>query len=215
MPVESEFLKAWSPCKPEINTQHAMKLQRLGFKLFVDDPATVALEDFVPIFHSWIQKQIIEEHLLVDVHNYGHVHQGPGILLVAHQGNFSMDLGGNRLGLLYNRKRDIDGTSAQRFKTILKTTLQACTLLEGAPELGGKLRFKTDEVLIVANDRLHTPNESGTFDAFQPLLSELFADLFGEGTFTTDWREDKRERFTVTVSTNQSLAVAQLLERLS
>ena len=41
-----------------------MEFQRLGFKLFVDDPEAVALDDFVPIFHSWIQKQIIEEHLL-------------------------------------------------------------------------------------------------------------------------------------------------------
>ena len=192
-----------------------MELQRLGFKLFVDDPEKIALEDFVPIFHSWIQKQIIEEHLLIDVHNYSHVHQGPGILLVAHQGNFSMDLGGDRLGLFYYRKRDISGSSVERLKTILKTTLRACTLLEAAPELAGRLHFKTDEVLIVANDRLQTPNESQTFQAFQPLLSQLFAELFGEGTFTTDWREDDRERFAVTVSANQSIGVGQLAERLS
>jgi len=192
-----------------------MELQRLGFKLFVDDPAKVALENFVPIFHSWIQKQIIEEHLLIDVHNYGHVRQGPGVLLVAHQGNFSMDLGGDRLGLFYYRKRDIDGSSLERLTTILKTTLRACTLLEAASELAGKLRFKTDEILIVANDRLHTPNESATYQAFKPLLSQLFAELFGEGTFTTEWREDDRERFAVTVSANQSVEVGQLIERLS
>ncbi len=192
-----------------------MELQRLGFKLFVDNPATVALEDFVPIFHSWIQKQIIEEHLLVDVHNYSHVHRGPGILLVAHQGNFSMGLGGDRLGLFYYRKRDINGSSVERLKTILKTTLRACTLLEVAPELTGRLRFKTDEVLVVANDRLHTPNKSETFQAFQPLLSQLFTELFGEGTFNTDWQEDDRERFAVTVSADQSVGVGQLAERLS
>ena len=192
-----------------------MELQRLGFKLFVDDPAKIALENFVPIFHSWIQEQIIEEHLLIDVHNYSHVHQGPGILLVAHQGNFSMDLGGDRLGLFYYRKRDINGSSLEKLKTILKTTLQACTLLEAAPELAGKLRFKTDEVLIVANDRLHTPNESATFQAFQPLLSQLFAELFGAGTFTTDWREDDRERFAVTISAKQSVGIGQLAGQLS
>ncbi len=192
-----------------------MELQRLGFKLFVDDPAAVALEGIVPIFHSWIQKQIIEEHLLVDVHNYGHVHQGPGILLVAHEGNFSMDLGENRLGLFYYRKREIDGSSAQRLKTILKTTLRACALLEAAPELAGRLRFKTDEVLMVANDRLQTPNEPETFQAFQPLLSQLFGELFGESAFTADWREDDRERFAVSVSTSQSIGIEQLAERLS
>jgi hypothetical protein len=133
MPVASGLPKAWSLCKPEIG--HVMELQRLGFKLFVDDPEAVALDDFVPIFHSWIQKQIIEDHLLVDVHNYSHVHQGPGILLVAHQGNFSMDLGGDRLGLFYYRKRGINGSSLERLKTILKTTLRACTLLEATPEL--------------------------------------------------------------------------------
>ena len=213
MPVASGLPKAWSLCKPEIG--HAMELQRLGFKLFLDDAKTVALEEFVPIFHSWIQKQIIEDHLLVDVHNYSHVQRGPGILLVAHEGNFSMDLGGNRLGLFYYRKRGLDGSSVERLKTILKTTLRACTLLETDPGLAGKVRFKTDEFLIVANDRLHTPNEAETFQTFQPLLSQLFGKLFGEGAFTTDWQEDERERFAVNVSANQTVGVGQLAERLS
>ena len=213
MSVASGLPKVWSPCKPEIG--HVMELQRLGFKLFVDDPEAVALDDFVPIFHSWIQKQIVEDHLLVDVHNYSHVHQGPGILLVAHQGNFSMDLGGDRLGLFYYRKRGINGSSLERLKTILKTTLRACALLEATPELAGKLRFKADEVLMVGNDRLQTPNDSETLDAFQPLLSQLFGKLFGESGFTTDWQEDDRERFAVTVSAKQAVGVGQLAERLS
>ena len=50
------------------------------------------LDDFIPVFHRWIQKQTVSGHLLIDVHDYSHIHQGPGILLVGHEGNFSIDL---------------------------------------------------------------------------------------------------------------------------
>ena len=192
-----------------------MELQRLGLKLFVEDAKAVSLEDFIPVFHFWIQKQIVEEHLLVDVHNYSHVHRGPGIVLVAHEGNFSMDLGDDRLGLFYYRKQDTKGSAADRLKKIVKTTLQACSRLEATAEFQGRLRFKTDKFQIVANDRLHAPNESETFDAFQPLSTELFSGLLGEGRFTTDWAGANRERFSVTVRTEQAPELGKLLERVS
>ena len=32
-------------------------------------------------------------------------------MLVAHEGNFSLDLGGGRMGLAYNRKTPVDGAA--------------------------------------------------------------------------------------------------------
>ena len=64
-----------------------MDLQRIGIKIFADKPAPVPVREFIPVFHSWIQKQAVENHLLIDVHDYSHMHQGPGILLVAQEAN--------------------------------------------------------------------------------------------------------------------------------
>jgi hypothetical protein len=155
-----------------------MELQRIGIKLFADSSAPVPVRDFIPVFHSWIQKQAIESHLLIDVHNYSHIHNGPGILLVAQEGNFSIDMADGRMGLLYYRKR-----SGSDVASVLKTALAACKLLESDPAFGRRLRFRTDEMSIVTNDRLLAPNDDSTFAALKPSLEAALKTLLPEGKF--------------------------------
>jgi len=75
-----------------------MDFHRFGVKFFAADPASIRLKDFIPIFHGWIQKQNLTGHLLIDIHDYSHMHEGPGILLVAHEGNFSIDMTSGQIG---------------------------------------------------------------------------------------------------------------------
>src|SRR5215467_6350582 len=100
-----------------------MELYKLGVKFFGPHGHRVDLTEFIPVFHEWIQKQIINDHLLIDTHNYSHMHEGPGILLVAHQGNFSIDSAEARMGLLYYRKQPV-----QTFAEIVKPAVQGCRL---------------------------------------------------------------------------------------
>jgi hypothetical protein len=91
-----------------------MTTHKFGVKLFITNPGAKALKDFIPVFHGWIQRQALPGHLLIDVHDYSHVHQGPGILLVAHEANLSVDESEGRRGLVYLRKQpgDLAGTIA-------------------------------------------------------------------------------------------------------
>src|SRR5262245_28810629 len=116
-----------------------MDIQRLGIKFFAADSGSISATEFIPIFHGWIQKQAIRNHLLIDVHNYSHIHEGPGILLVAHEGNFSIDSGGGKTGLLYYRKQSPNTTPSERLQSILKSALQGCCLLEEEPALNRRL----------------------------------------------------------------------------
>ena len=177
-----------------------MEIQRLGVKIFAAEPVSVALNDFIPVFHTWIQKRLVENHLLVDIHDYSHINQGPGILLVAHEGNFSMDLADDRLGLFYYRKQPLDGAPEERVAAIVKTAVQACRLLEEDPAFAGKLRFKMDEMLLIANDRLHAPNDPTTFAKLEPVLAAGLKRAVGAASVTlTPASGDPRERFTVRV----------------
>jgi hypothetical protein len=188
-----------------------MDLQRIGIKIFAHDAALVPLREFIPIFHTWIQKQAMENHLLIDVHNYSHIHNGPGILLVAGEGNFSIDMGEGRMGLLYYRKVPGDG-----LPSLLKTTLQACRLLESEPELKGRLRFRTDEFQVVANDRLLAPNNEQTFKELSPALIPALKVVFPEGKIgITRSSINPKDRLTIRVLTGQSESVDALLGRLS
>jgi hypothetical protein len=156
-----------------------MKLQRIGIKFFAASPAPVPVREFIPVFHSWIQKQAIENHLLIDIHNYSHIHNGPGILLVAQEGNFSIDSADGRMGLLYYRKKSGDDLGS-----VLKTALEGCRLLESDPAFAGRLRFRTDEILIVANDRLLAPNNDQSFEELKPSVTAALKLLLPAGRFT-------------------------------
>src|SRR5579871_4602378 len=107
-----------------------MELHRLGIKFFAADPASIRLEEFIPLFHSWIQRQAIPGHLLIDVHDYSHMHNGPGILLVAHEGNFSIDSMDGRPGLAYFRKTPTSLPAAGHIAAAIQSALDGCRLLE-------------------------------------------------------------------------------------
>ena len=192
-----------------------MEVYRLGVKFFASDSASVSLPDFIPIFHTWIQKQLIEDHLLIDVHNYSHIQGGPGILLVAHEGNFSTDMADTRLGLLYYRKQPLTGTAEDSLASILKPALQACGLLESEPSLGARLHFKTNELLIVSNDRLNAPNEEKTLADLRPVLSTVLGRILGRANFKLNQvSQNPKERFAVRVQTDESVGVKDLLSRI-
>ena len=170
-----------------------MELHRMGVKFFVADPASINLEDFIPVFHGWIQRQALEGHLLIDVHDYSHMQNGPGILLVGHEGNFSLDVSDGRPGLCYYRKTPTALPPAGHIAAIFKTGLAACRLLEK----DAKLKFKMDEMLVIANDRLEAPNTDEKFNELQPVLQAALQEVFGQSFNLTRASADPKERLAV------------------
>ena len=191
------------------------ELQRIGLKLFAADGASVRPRQLVPIFHRWIQTQAIADQLLIDVADYSHVPDGPGVMLVAHQGNFSLDLGGGRMGLAYNRKIPAEGALADRLRHLARTVFDACRRLEDEPGLAGEIHFRGDELQVFANDRLHAPNRAETLTAFQPALQGLVRTLYGESDCTITPEQDPSERFSVHVQAREAVRVSDLLARLA
>ena len=172
-----------------------MEVHRIGIKLFAADPASVRLEDFIPIFHRWIQKQNLPGHLLIDVHDYSHMHEGPGILLVAHEGNFSIDMSDGRPGLMYYRKTPTALSPVEHVTTIVRSALQACRLLEQ----DARMRVNMDEFIVIANDRLGAPNDDQTFAELQPALSAALRQIFDGLEFhLARTNVDPKERLTIT-----------------
>src|SRR6202023_2693932 len=117
-----------------------MALQHLNVKPLVQNPEEFDLEPLIPIFHSWIQGQVCQE-LLLDVADYRHVDAGPGVVVIGHQANYSVDNTDNRLGVRYNRKGVLDGSNQDRLQQAGRAALTACKRLEAEPRLGGSLRY--------------------------------------------------------------------------
>jgi len=191
-----------------------MRLNRPGIKLFLEKPVSGDIRDLIPVFHSWIQKQAIADHLLVDVHDYSHVPKGPGILLYGHEGSFSLDLGQDRVGLFYQRTRTFHGSHNKQLAATLRPLLQGCRLLESQQLAEGFIQFRTNEFRFTVHDRLNAPNTEETFRRFQPILSSFMEQTLDGNSFSMDHRSDPREPFAIDVSVDSSLGTGELLARL-
>ena len=191
-----------------------MDSHKIVVKLFVEDPSRLDVHEFVPVVHSWIQQRAVPDHLLIDVSDYGHVHHGPGTLLVSHEANFYTDEGEGRLGLMYARKQPYPGTFAERLRQAFVATLEACRLLEADPRLAGRIKFKTDEVLVAIHDRLNAPSVPETFNAVRDDLQQFFSTAYGADVALRQVGTDETP-FRVEVVTKNAPPLDALLSRVA
>jgi len=191
-----------------------MQLQHVNVKLLLKNSEGLSLEPLVPVFHSWIENQDGHE-LLIDVADYSHVPAGPGVVLIGHQGNYSIDNGDNRLGMRYNRKAAVEGRNLDSLAQAMRAALKACQRLEAEPRLDGKFKFNGQDVEMFINDRLIAPNNSATRDRFDADLQTFFRKLFGEKEYSISYGTDPRSLFTAFVKSARPHSVAQMLEALS
>ncbi len=177
-----------------------MDLQHINVKVFFRFPRNVDLKDFLQIFNGWIQRHVSDE-LLIDVADYAHVHNGPGVLLIGHEVNYSIDNTGGRLGLLYNRKAPVQGTNVEKLALALKAALTAAQRIEKE----NKLKFSANEVQLIINDRLVAPNTEDTLAELFPDFKAVFDQLFSGSTYEIAQDTNPRERFSVLVKTPGNL----------
>ncbi len=156
------------------------------------------LEKLIPVFHEWIREKKISDELLIDVADYAHVPQGPGVVLIGHQSDYYLDVADDRPGLLYSRKRGFEGSFEAGIADAFRRALQACKLLEDESSLD--LEFKTDEVLFRVQDRLNAPNADATYQAYEPVLKATAGTLFG-GDASLERLGTERDPFSVRIQT--------------
>lgn len=188
-----------------------MDLQKINAKFFVASSSGIRLTDFIDVFNSWIQGSDGEYY---DVADYSHMRAGPGMVLVAHEANISIDDADNRLGLLYNRKQPLQGSNAEKLRSVFRSALEYCRRIEEEPSLMRKIRFRGDEALVTINDRLLAPNSDETFYAVRADLEDLARSLYGGAAFTLDYEIDPGKRFSVTITTPVAFDIRTLLSNL-
>ena len=188
-----------------------MDAHKLQLKIYAT-PATAKgfePEAVIPVYHRWIKDRALPE-LAIDVANYGHVPEGPGVVLIGHGSDYFLDEGEGRLGLLHNRKR-AGFAPAERLSDLARRTLHAAALLEKEPALAGKLAFATNELLFRVNDRLAAPNTDATFAALKGELEALGKQLFGSCELQRVG--GPKELFSVRIKSSASASLSTLLER--
>ena len=188
------------------------RLERFCVKFYASDAGSLDLADAIPIFHRWIRSNRVDG-LLIDVADYRHVPDGPGVVLIGHEADYFLDRMEGPLGLLYNRKRESEGSNVYRLRRALKTALTACRILEQEPEAAAKgLRFDGGRLRFILNDRLLSSNGVG---AIRDDLDTVLRDLYPDETTTLEaGTSDPRDRFTLDIRSGEPVDVATLLQRL-
>lgn len=153
---------------------------RLSVKFFASpDPGPAAdLAPFIPLFHRFIQNASVEG-VLIDVADYAHVPNGPGVILIGHEVDYGFDLRDGRAGLLVTRKSRGDTGVAELAEQALRMALGALVAIEADGRAG--VSFATDKVELHVTDRLHTPNDEASFEALKGEMLGLGETLFGAG----------------------------------
>jgi hypothetical protein len=192
-----------------------MDSYKLAVKFPFQNPSAIKAEEFVPVFHRWIQGQALPGHQLIDVADYAHVHEGPGIVLVAHEANLHADQGRGQFGLLYRRKQPTGGSFRGRLRATFSHALEAAALLGQDPALAGRANIRTDEGSFLIFDRLLAPNSNATFKSVRSDLESFLKGLYGLPSIDLIFTERPEELFEMSIKTSQSVPVSTLLERVA
>ncbi len=167
----------------DMESAHGPDLDRVvkfDLKVLAADAAEVEPEEFIPVFHRWITERALPE-LLIDVADYSHVHEGPGVLLIGHDAIYAYDLSRGEPGLLYSRRRETSpelegiGTLERRIESLVAGAFRACDLIEAEPGLGGRAAFDRHRLELRVNDRL-VPRDGETASALGSALLRALAE---------------------------------------
>ncbi len=195
-----------------LEEETAIELQHINIKLYLNN-SDADLAPVIPVFHGWIQNQIFDE-LLIDVADYRHVHHGPGLMLIGHEADYSLDQTDGVLGLRYNRKSPVAGINLERLTQATCAALSAAQRLEADRRLNGKLSFNGQDMQLMVNDRLLAPNDKATRDAVEPDFQTFAAKLFGSSGYSLSFDTNPRHLLSAMIHASKPFSIGDLLESL-
>jgi hypothetical protein len=190
-----------------------LELQHVNVKLLLRDPEQLDLDVIVHVFHSWIQDQVCDE-LLLDVADYRHIQHGPGVVLIGHEADYSIDNTDGRLGIRYNRKARREGSNQDRLAQAARAALNAVERLHADTRLNGKCNFNGQDLQVFVNDRVLAPNTVETRQAIEPELRTFLASVFGEGGYLLNFELSARRLLGATIKANEPVTPSNLLANI-
>lgn len=170
---------------------------RVYAKIFSPSPA-IPDERFVPVFHRWIRQRAVRG-VLIDVADYTHVPDGPGVILVGHDISFALDRSDGQFGLVAQRRRPFVGDSVDGVVATLEALFTVADGLEHDVS-DAKLDFGRTRIRIEANDRLRVPNSDDGFVRLEPIAAAAAKRVFADREIVVKrLPNDRRDRLAVIV----------------
>lgn len=191
-----------------------MQLQRISAKLYIANPDDVDLPKVTPVFHRWISEKTVPG-LLIDVADYKHVPEGPGVMLVGHEGDYSVDFSEGRPGFRYERKRDRRGEVRQQIHQAIQLAVLGAQAFADQPQPHPAVEFATGELLIAIADRLHAPNTAAKFAELRHEVEAVVGEIYGGVVENIEQaHRDVRDPLAFRVRVDKAVELATLADRV-
>jgi len=184
-----------------------MNLEHVNAKIYVEGVLTVDLQRFIETFHRWVAEQSAAE-LLIDVADYRHVPDGPGVVLVGLEADYAIDHRGGQYGLLYNRKAPLEGDNTDRVVQALHSAAWAAARLEAEFQ---PLRFSRRRFELFVNDRALAPNDAATRAACEPIFAAAIQAIAPDADRKIEFDPEPRRRLTAVVTLSADADWAKLI----
>lgn len=178
-------------------------------RLQVGFPLTRAPEDLGPaieLFHRCIQRGLVEGQLL-DVADYRHVPGGPGVMLIAHDIDYSL----SHDALTVVRKRQGDTDAAQQLRDLLRMGLGAWEVIAEDDAVDVAIDASTVTVAVL-DRRLGDPDDVA--QALATHLRPVVEELYGPDVALDPVPREDARRAPAVVIDAQSAAAAGVLQAL-
>ena len=185
-----------------------MELQKFGIKLYLNTNDNFYAQDFIPIFHGWIQDKTVDDHLLIDVADYSHIQDGPGVMLVAHEGHYSLDQENRQPGIMYMRRTEIAGGFNDRFIKVFNTTIQAANRLRDN-NLNKEIDFIHNSFRFMANDRRVADNTLENQNLYKDEVQKALTELYPICNVKYKDISKENERLAFTVNFSQDINILE------
>jgi len=187
---------------------------RIDVKVFTAPGKHIEPKALIPVFHGLIQRNAISDEVVIDVADYSHVVDGPGVMLVGHEGQYGYDLGKGKPGLLYSQRRArIEDTFVAGLHYGLRQVLRLAALLEKEESLRGKLELDAGNLLVRVNDRLRAPNTAQSAKRIEAEARSVLEPVFGVAP-SIEPGPFGQELLTLQVRAGKSLRASALLPKL-
>ncbi len=180
-----------------------MTLQRISIAMPLVDAAADP-ESVVPVFHRWISERRLEG-LPIDVARYGHVPDGPGVILIGFDGDLALEETGGHASLRFTLKR------SQESDVTHQVALATGRLLEAAQELESDTDLRVDRTATTVriSDKLNAPNTDAVrAELVDAVVSGVAATVGYGAPQVTPGSTDPRDPVTWTITGEPALQPA-------
>jgi len=173
--------------------------KRLGVKFNLAQTPQLQPADIMPIFQRWIQDHTVPG-MLIDVIDYKHVLNGPGVVLVADEADYAYDLGDGQPGLQYTRKRDLPDSLPAALRLSFEHALLGAQALDA--EAPGDLVFDFTTAKISFLDRMHYRNGPEVFAEVRAEVAEIVSAIYGAPVDISRVYDDPRQPLALRAKTS-------------